>query len=330
MNTLSAEEIERVVLEAPVIADALKSLLRRDEKRFEAILNTVILNDSISKTKAQFNCHFIALDGTQRPRVNALIDVLRNHIVEYCIPQAEIKAAEEYLKNHKSVAKFTELDRKAQTLFTSLANTGEGGEILVYLLTEHFLKCPQLLCKMSLKTSGQLHFNGSDGIHAGVDPKTNKLLLYWAEAKMYASLSKAIDAGLKSLAPFLLDQGGVGSAQERDLALLRDNLRINNAELEKALLQYLNPQDLNFKKLEFRGVCLIGYNYANYPTAPNEKTEETIRNEISGTLEELKTNLGSAILKYGIEGFVFDVFCLPFPDVESFRHGFLKSLGKVK
>ncbi|WP_223252149.1 Hachiman antiphage defense system protein HamA [Paracoccus mutanolyticus] len=47
-------------------------------------------------------------------------------------------------------------------MFTDLKSSGEGGELLLYLLTERFLGLPQILCKMSLKTSA--HYHGADGV----------------------------------------------------------------------------------------------------------------------------------------------------------------------
>lgn len=70
--------------------------------------------------------------------------------------------------------------------FTDLSNTGEGGEMLLYLLAERFLKVPQVLCKMDLKTDSHMHYHGADGVYASVN-EGGLLKLFWGESKVYAS-----------------------------------------------------------------------------------------------------------------------------------------------
>ena len=82
--------------------------------------------------------------------------------------------------------------------------TGEGGEILLYILTQDILKLPQLISKMSLKTSTKMHYQGADGVHFQYNSITGNLELYWAEAKMYQDLNAAVANCFDSLKEFLL------------------------------------------------------------------------------------------------------------------------------
>ena len=81
--------------------------------------------------------------------------------------------------------------------------TGEGGEILLYILTQDILKLPQLISKMSLKTSAKMHYQGADGVHFRYNRTTGNLELYWAEAKMYQNLNAALTNCFDSLKGFL-------------------------------------------------------------------------------------------------------------------------------
>ena len=47
--------------------------------------------------------------------------------------------------------------------------------MLLYMLVQAFLGLPQLLCKMPLKTSSEMHYHGADGIHIGYDRNTKSL-----------------------------------------------------------------------------------------------------------------------------------------------------------
>ena len=100
----------------------------------------------------------LKIDANGNIRLKDLIDYIDTKLVEYAIPKKDIDLASRYLQETGSPAKIIELKNKANALFTDLEKTGEGGEILLYILTQEFLKLPQLLSKMSLKTSGQLHF----------------------------------------------------------------------------------------------------------------------------------------------------------------------------
>lgn len=80
--------------------------------------------------------------------------------------------------------------------------TGEGGEILLYILTQDILKLPQLISKMSLKTSAKMHYQGADGVHFRYNRTTGNLELYWAEAKMYQNLNAALTNCFDSLKGF--------------------------------------------------------------------------------------------------------------------------------
>ena len=39
--------------------------------------------------------------------------------------------------------------------------------VLLFLLAERFLKLPQILCKMDLKTDPRMHYHGADGVSIG-------------------------------------------------------------------------------------------------------------------------------------------------------------------
>jgi hypothetical protein len=77
-----------------------------------------------------------------------------------------------------STEAIAELVERAKRSFTDLAKTGEGGEMLLFLLAERFLQLPQILCKMDLKTDSRMHYHGADGVYAGVT-SSGTLKLFW-------------------------------------------------------------------------------------------------------------------------------------------------------
>ncbi|MCC7942859.1 DUF1837 domain-containing protein, partial [Escherichia coli] len=143
-------------------------------------------------------------------------------------------------------------------------------ELILFLFAEKFLKLPQIICKMNLKTNPEMHYHGADGVHIGVDNHSQKLCLYWGESKLYSDLSQAIYKCMKSISPLITSSLGTGSAEERDIQLLSDFMNVDDPKLENALKKFLDPDEPEFNKLEYRGICLVGFDIDDYPTEPNK------------------------------------------------------------
>lgn len=309
------------------LKELFDQLVRGKPEDILAHLTQVETSLPVSGTKLSVHCHAVGLDGQQFPRVKDLARFLAARIMEYAIPRSEIDRAKKFLDSTGSPAKFSELHMKAAALFSNLEKSGEGGELLLYLLVEYFLKLPQVMCKMPLKTNAQMHYHGIDGIHAAINESTGGLALYWGESKLYKDVDAAIVAGMTSIQPFLLPTGGSGDPRERDLQIMRDNLSLNNADLNSAVLKYLDPDDPMYKRLEYRGACLIGFDHDSYPNTPNSKTEEQvcaeIKSGVAAWLEKLKNRAVAAAL----DSFILEVFFVPFPSVEEFRGAFAKEIS---
>ena len=93
---------------------------------------------------------------------------MRDAVADYAIPRAQLAKAKARDAKYNSTAAVAALVEQARRSFTDVAKTGEGGEMLLFLLAERFLKLPQILCKMDLKTDTRMHYHGADGVYAGV------------------------------------------------------------------------------------------------------------------------------------------------------------------
>lgn len=108
---------------------------------------------------------------------------------------ADAKARDEKWNSGEAVAA---LHEEAKRSFTDLALTGEGGEMLLFLLAERLLKLPQILCKMDLKTDTRLHYHGADGVYADRKIAARKLLSEGRDPGLEAQKAKverAVAAG---------------------------------------------------------------------------------------------------------------------------------------
>jgi Cap4 SAVED domain len=150
--------------------EAFTRLLRQPTS-LDAYLGKTTTSVTIETTSTNVHCYHLKHDGNRHPRVGDLCTRLIHAIVDYAIPRSEFSTALKETLATNSHYHMSRLREKAANLFTNLANTGEGGELLLYLLAECFLGIPQLLCKMPLKTNSRMHFHGTDGIHGTVNPK---------------------------------------------------------------------------------------------------------------------------------------------------------------
>lgn len=144
---------------------ALEELIRGNRDNLDAYLLEVCKNKTVSDTKAKLNIYMLRLDGNNRPRVNDFAQYLAYCLVDYCIPPSEIAKAKQLDEKYNTTQNTIKLYRKAQGLFTDLKNSGEGGELLLSIMCQHYLRIPQVLCKMPLKTNPEVHYHGADGIY---------------------------------------------------------------------------------------------------------------------------------------------------------------------
>lgn len=306
------------------IKESLDKLIRGTSDSLDAYLLEVCKNETIDSTKAEMHIYMLRLDGNNRPRINDLASFLSYCIVDYCIPPEEIATAKQLDELHNTTQNMMKLYKKAEGLFTDLKNTGEGGELLLSLMTQRILHIPQVLCKMPLKTNPQVHYHGADGLYGKYDDETKKFCLYWGESKLYSNVDDALSSCFDSIKSLLIEEGATGTQRERDLTLFRDNIDFNNNELEEAILAYLNPDDPNYLKLEYRGVCLVGYDEEAYPKDLSG-IESQIFDVISERIDEFKSKMKSRLKNRApLDDFHISVLLIPFSDVEAFRKKFLE------
>ncbi len=305
------------------LVDAIGRLARANGRSLDPYLVKVGEAMMLAETSATCRCHFVRIDPQGSPRVPALVNMLTDQVVDYCIPRSRIHEAKRHLEDTNSTDKVLRLQREAKDLFTKIKTTGEGGELLLYALLEIALGIPQILCKMPLKTNPQVHYHGVDGVHARA-LADGKLAVYWGEAKMYADANAAIDAALKSLAPLLLDTGD-GAAQ-RDILLLRDHVDTGDDDLNAALVRYFTEDTAEASQLVVRGACLVGFSMDPYAD-PLSVDGGSVKTEVMDAMASWHDRLGKAIKNEKLVAFELEVFFVPLPSVQDFRNQLLERLG---
>lgn len=307
----------------PWMAEAVRRLARSENRDLRAQLTIVGEPITLPDTRATCRCRFLTRDGNGRPMVDALAKRLATQIVDFCIPRSRIAEAHDFLIETRSTEKLIQLEHEARGLFTQLATSGEGGELLLYILLEVELGLPQLLCKMPHKTNSQMHIHGTDGVHGRL-LDDDRLALYWGEAKLYDDVARAVRNCFDDLAPYLLDEGG--GARERDLLLAREHLDTGDPALTAALKRFFQADTLESTNIEVRGAALVGFDIEDYPS-PFSDSMKTIADEVATAINGWHTKIGKRVTRNKIEQFEIEVFCLPVPSVDDLRASVRKQLS---
>jgi hypothetical protein len=264
-------------------ANDLKGFVRSNANALETHLQSVVRDYPIEGTKTKLHSHFVFVDQNGHEHMERLIEAMRSRVTDYAIPRKTIKEAQLKDLETGTTDNVNRLYEAVKNLFTDLEKSGEGGELLLFMLAENFLKLPQILCKMSLKTDSRDHFKGSDGVYADIDDDGN-LMLYWGESKVYDDIQSSIRDCLNSLSPFILEPESISSARENDLFLLSQNVNLDDPKILGALKNYLDQHNPQSRKIKYCGIALVCFDHSSYKV--DDLTSENISQQISGEIDD--------------------------------------------
>ncbi len=311
LDRMTSEAAQTAVDEQVPLIEAVQRLVRGGWDEVESSLVTYGEPIAVEGTRSIVRCHFLRSDPLGTPRLKTLAQQLANQIVNYCIPRTEIEKVG-LLSPDRQIPEITRLANEAARLFTQTqVKTGEGAELLLYALLEKGLQIPQVLSKMSLKTSTEMQYHGADGVHAKL-LDNGDLAVYWGEAKLYESVAKAMTDCMDSIEPYL-----TGTAHEQDVFLIRHYVDAGNAEVTARLLEYFNDKSILSANVEMRGACLIGFVHENYPSLPRE--EASVKAELDEVLSSWAKSTKTRLENRSLTKHAIEVFFFPMPSVEEFR-----------
>lgn len=191
------DSIQNQLLERSEYEDSLRSCLLSlfHEKEVD-------ISSEVSGINTNVNCFFLLPNRKKDDFCyDELAQVMLHEIVNYVIPRQKATEAHESKRRNVELSrlqqeakrKFIDFWKKKKEFerkslegksHKSEQESGEGGELLLFLLAEQILRLPQAICKMMTKTSGKMPVYGSDGIHIGLNEDKSKLALYYGEAKV--------------------------------------------------------------------------------------------------------------------------------------------------
>jgi hypothetical protein len=309
-----------------ITATELTTALTGDPEALDVHLTLIERDVLIDGHAIKVHCHCLSVDANGHVQPRRLAEFMRNAVADYAIPRGQLAKAKERDAKFNSTEAVTALVEQAKRSFTDLAKTGEGGELLLFLLAERFLKLPQIICKMDLKTDSQMHYHGADGVYAGVTAD-GILKLYWGESKVYGAVAAAIQACLSSLAPFLLELDHEGAERERDLILLADKADLSKPELTEALKTFFDKNSTQSRRVRYCGVALVGFDGTFYPDQQAIAVADEIADAARIELQNWRATIGQRLTLEKLEKVEIQLFCIPLPSAEGFRVAFLEAMG---
>jgi hypothetical protein len=303
----------------------LSETVRAGGKVTDAHLKEICSAIEVEDTKTIVRCYRLPIDANGKVRFKPLAEFLRDRIIDYAIPRKRIDIAKNSFDETGSTALFSKLDREARALFTSLSKSGEGGELLVFAFAEAVFGLTQIICKMSLKTSPQMHYHGADGVYAkGNDD--GGLNVYWGESKLYGDPTVATRDCLSSLAPFLVDPEGSDASRAQDVFLINEFAEFDDPNVTEGLKKFFDFDDEKSLALKHCGIALVGFNCSHYledgKNTDDALLESRIGELIPKWIKQIKKRLG----KESIENHEIIFICVPMRAVEEFRSYFLSIL----
>lgn len=304
---------------------ALRESLSRRERDLDPFLVKLDRDVTVKDAKARLHAYFLPVDASGNFRVEALAEYLRDRVVDYAIPKRRIEEALREQQETGSTAPILRLARQARSLFSRIATSGEGGELLLFAMAESMFELSQILCKMSLKTAGGVHYHGADGVYAEARPDGG-LNIYWGESKVYGNVSDAIRECLKSLKVFLTEPDSDESKRSRDVLLVNDFANFTDERLVAGLRAALDVRQVESLGTRHCGIALVAFDCGGYQCSPEpslKEIEAAIRVELPKWSAQVANRLGVEELTR----FEIHFICVPMPAAEEFRSHFLKLLG---
>ncbi len=309
---------------------SVKRLLARRKGAIWSRLEKIVEKKKVTCNNFVYYIYTIKRNADGHYKISDLVDYIFLRIADYAIPKGEIETAKKLDSQEQTTCHVAELFIRARELFNQIPNSGESGELLLYILAVDILGFPLVLNKMSLKTSSKVHYHGADGIHVNYDLKSHLLYLYWCESKLYNDFSSGLNDCLHSIEDFVVGDGGIGSKKARDLDLVVCNLdkTVTDSEEQQLWLQYFDKDSDKSNLVKHAGICFIGFDSEkfDYPLSDKSPSEYFA--------EEIKIwdkTLHSALVKnIPLQEHEMHFFLMPMQSVQTFRELFRQKLGGVR
>lgn len=255
-----------------------------------------------------------------------------------CVADNLIESVAEYALSWKIREKYKDkamtLSKTARDKFKKAdVNDGELGELLLFCFLEGHLEAPKILSKLELKTSNKLYVNGSDGVHLK-KVSDQRYHLVFGESKTYTNLSDAFKNAFKSIYEFKneindKDEEKSGISFERGLisSYIEPIMFDDDEEEILNILLYPENKPKSDIRLDDAFSIFVGYEIditKEQKELSSDEFPDKIEKKIISQIKNYKNEIYELIKKYGLIGYTFYIFIMPFTDIDKNRKKILK------
>jgi hypothetical protein len=276
--------------------------------------------------------HFLLSMRENEPMLPEFSAHLADQIIGYCLPRKRLlKVIAKHATNPSDLSSaMAALRREARQAFQEYraaypARSGEGGELLAYAFTEHFLHAPMAIAKMHTKTNTAMPVFGADGVHLRYLADADVLEVIYLESKVHKTIASGARDAAESIREFL-----DGSQRGRELRLALDfgNFDDLGEEAQRALEDFLDPYaGARTAGRRDRHACLLAYSEPAYEAVSTGAKQEDIRTEFGEGCELRATSVTNAYVAKSLPNERITTFILGLPSVAEFRREFERALS---
>ncbi len=260
------------------------------------------------------------------------IDYLVAEAINYAVSYTR-REEKHSLSTPSSLSSLIALKKEVKNLFVNTKTAGEFGELIIYLILRDCFDAPQLVTKMSLKTSGGVAYHGADGLHVSISGEN--LLLYFAESKVHddENPNAAIKAAIKSAKTITNNEvikNKTDGARDFEINLIDRHFSLPKCseETKKQILKFLNPLEPEINNLKFISPCFVGFNHSFYKKMNGQTNlEELFLTEYRTTIENAAETFRQEIVDQELSHKNFIFLLMPFDSIVDLRKAFLEKLS---
>jgi hypothetical protein len=206
---------------------------------------------------------------------------------------------------------------------------GEIGELILFHILELVEHAVQITNKMSLKTSGNMHFHGADGVHFGV--KGNLKILYFGESKTGMKFSSVLYDAMESVNEFCKSRK---YKREIELATGYPSDYLTK-EVQAEIKEYLTSSKPDLNQFTHTYAILLAYDTKELKNLENATFHgpeliARVHNYYKSKIEEITSTIIEKHSEYpDLQNKLFIFYLIPFKDLPSVRDAVLKEVNNA-
>jgi hypothetical protein len=283
-------------------------------------LSNVLYSFPSPLSKNGLSCQFFLIECTSDEiREHDFIKFIISRIIVYVLKRKDYLL--ERLTPEERASRMTDIVKKAKSKFVQNSQSGESGEIILFLILES-KGIIQLLNKMNLKTSGQMHYNGLDAIHIQVH---NGIILHYGQSKLHSNFSQGVRRAINDINKFDLDK------EEHEINLVSSY--IDDSRFDKyteSIIDIISPYPKKRNLIKTNAV-FIGYDWDllnNHKKQNQESLCDYLQKEYEIKHHTLYKKIQTLTKKKLSTTRSTTFYILPFKNIAKFRSEFLEELNK--